>query len=183
MLSALLPPGKVWRLGGDSLVSLLLLACGDELVRLDGRAWTLLEESVPTEADELLPEYEAELGLVAEGTTAERVARVVARTVARQRFRPVDFQVALAPLFGQLAADVVIIETSPADAVAMGDVREVFRFFAYRDPSEPGAYDIDGAQDLIDQIKPSHTIGHAIESIDFLCDDPYSLCDRDLLGA
>lgn len=183
MLAALLPTGRLWRLVGGALTSSLILGSADELARVDSRARELLDESVPTDADELLPEYEAELEIEPEGTAAERVARVVARHVSRQRFRPSDFQIALAPIFGLAVADVVVIEWSHAFAAAMGDDREIYRFFVYRDPALPGTYDVDGAQELVDAIKPTHTAGHVIESIDFLCDDPYSLCDRDLLGA
>lgn len=183
MLMRLLPPGRLWRMIGDGLLPLLMLGCADELERLDARAAALLNESVAALADELLPEYERDLGLDPVGSAADRKARVVARLLARQRYRPIDFKTALAPLLGQDAADVVVIETSHAEAVTMDDEREIFRFFIYRDPTAPGTYDIDGAQDLVDTIKPSHTAGHVIESVDFLCDDPYSLCDRDLLGA
>jgi hypothetical protein len=182
MQMALLPQGKLWRFVG-SLLSELFLGAADELERFDARAGDLLRESDPSQAVELLPEYEADLELEAASTTAERQARVVSRLIARQRYRPTDFQTSLAPLLGQLAADVVVIETTHAAAVSMGDVREIFRFFVYRDPTDPGAYFVDSAQELVDQIKPSHTAGHVIESIDFLCDDEFSLCDRDLLGA
>jgi uncharacterized protein YmfQ (DUF2313 family) len=183
MQLALLPPGRLWRLLGESVLLDLFAGVAIELERFHTRALELLAESDPSTAVELLPEYESELDLEAAATTEERQARVVARHVARQRYRPVDFQVALAPIFGQLAADVVVLERTHAMAVAMGDAREIFDFFLYRDPTEPGAYYIDSAQELIDKIKPSHTLGFAIESIDFLCDDEFSLCDRDLLGA
>ncbi len=183
MQLALLPPGKLWRRVADSVLSMLFLGAADELERLDARAGDLLDEVDPSTAVELLPEYERELDLDAAVTTAERQARVVARLVARQRFRPVDFQNALAPLLGQLPVDVVVIERTAAFAASIGDAREIFRFFIYRDPALAGVYYLDSAQELVDQIKPSHTVGHVIESIDFLCDDPYSLCDRDLLGA
>ncbi len=182
MQMALIPPGKLWRYVGG-LLSELFLGAAYELERFDARAGDLLNESNPATAVEMLPEYEAELDLDEAATTGERQARVVARTVARQRYRSTDFQVALAPLLGMDAADVVVLETTHAVAVSMGDVREIFRFFVYRDPAEPGSYFVDSAQELVDQIKPSHTAGHVIESIDFLCDDEFSLCDRDLLGA
>lgn len=182
MMAALLPPGRVWRLIGGGLLPRLFLACADELDRLDQRTADLLAESVPLTASELIPEYERELDIAAMGTLEERQARIVARLVARQRFRPVDFQTALAPLLGQSAEDVVIIERTHAQAVAMGDDREIFRFFVYRDPSTPGTYYLDSAQALVDKIKPSHTIGHVIESVHFTCGDPHSICGRDILG-
>ena len=183
MLEALLPPGKLWRLIGAALLPKLMLGSADELDRLHDRAADLHEESDPRTAVELLPEYERELEFEAVGTQAERQARVVSRHIARQRYRPVDFQTGLAPLLGLAAASIVIIENTHAMAVALGDVREIFRFFVYRNPALGGTYYIDSAQELIDQIKPSHTAGHAIESINFLCDDEFSLVDRDLLGA
>lgn len=183
MMAALLPPGKLWRLDADSYLSKLLDGAADELGRLDERADDLLRESIPTDALELLPEYERELGLPSTGTDDERLARVVALTVTRQRFRPADFRVGLALLLGQSAVDVVVIERSRASAIAMADDPAIFRFFVYRNPALPGTYYLASAQAFIDAIKPSHTVGQVIESIAMICDDPFSLCDRDLLGA
>lgn len=183
MMMGLLPPGRVWRLVAESFLSSLFLACADELERYDESASDLLNEADPSTAVALLTEYERELGIEAEGTVEERQARIVSRLVARQRYRPVDFQAALAPILGQLAADVVVLERTHAMAASLGDDREIFIFFIYRDPTLPGTYYLDSAQELVDTIKPSHTIGHVVESIDFCCDDPYSQCDRDLLGA
>lgn len=165
-----------------SLLSTLFAAAGDELNRLETRARKLLAESVASSAVELLPEYERDLGLGSDGALAERQARVVSRLVARQRYRPSDFQFALAPLLGQAAEDVVVLERTNAIAASMGDVREIFRFFIFRDPTLPGAYQLDAAQELVDEIKPKHAAGHVIESNDFLIDDEFSLFERDLFG-
>lgn len=183
MLKALLPPGRLWRLDPDSNLSLLLLACGDELERVDGRGWDLLEESDPSTATELLEDFERVLGLPSDGTLAERRSAVVGRLIRRQRFRPVDFANALASSLGQDPADVDVRERTAAWASSVGEPEEIFRFFVYRDPDLPGTYDVEGAQAIVDLIKPSHTIGHVIESIDFRCNEPTSLCNRDLLGA
>lgn len=161
----------------------LFAACADEIGRLEARAYAMIEENDPRTAVELLPEYESELRLDSTGTTAERQARVVAHTIARQRYRPVDFQTALALLLGQAPASVVVLERSHAFAASIGDDREIYRFFIYRDPGLPGTYYLASAQALVNKIKPSHTVGHVIESVSFLCDDPFSLCDRDILGA
>jgi hypothetical protein len=182
MMTALLPQGRLWKLIGDSVLSDLILAAADELARVDARVDDLLDEADPSTATELLPEYEEMLALEEASTVEERRARIVARLVARQRFRPVDFQQALAVLLGQDPEDVVVLERTHAFAVSIGDVREIFRFFIYRDPDEPGDYFVDSAQELVDKIKPSHTKGHVIESVNFLCNDPFSLCDRDILG-
>jgi hypothetical protein len=78
----------------------------------------------------------------------------------------------------------VIIERTPTQAAAMGDLsgNEIFRFFVYRDPTAPGTYYLASAQALVDEIKPSHTIGQVIESVGAIYDDPHSLYDRDLPG-
>jgi hypothetical protein len=65
----------------------------------------------------------------------------------------------------------------------MDDEREIYRFFIYRDPTLPGTYYLESAQQLLDEMEHSNTLGQVIESVNFLCDDQYSLCDRDLLGA
>lgn len=182
MLEQLLPPGRVWRLFG-SVLEKLLLGCAEELVRLDQRIANLFDEMDPRTTLELLPEFEKMLNVAGAIDLAERRGRVVARLVARQRFRPADFQQALAPLLGQAAADVVVLERTPAFAASIGDVREIYRFFVYRDPSLPGTAYIASAQTQVDRMKPSHTVGTVIQSISVLCDDPYSLTDRDLLGA
>jgi hypothetical protein len=181
MLVALFPPGKVWNFVSGELVN-LITGCADELARVHARVTDLIEETDPNTTSELLPEFESELGLDAVVSTDERRARIVARLIARQRFRPVDFRTALAPLLGQDPADVVVIERTRAFAILVGNDREIFRFFIYRNPALPGTYFLASAQDLLDTIKPSHTVGHVIESISMLCDDAFSLCDRDILG-
>lgn len=182
MLIDLLPPGKLWLRVGSLLYD-LLEACAVELGRLHDRVADLLDEADPSTASELLPEYERELDLDQAPTDDERRARIVALTIADQGYRPVDFQNALAPLLGQVPGDVVVLERSAAFAASIGDVREIFRFFIYRDPGSPGAYFVEAAQEIVDTIKPAHTAGHVIESIAFATDDPFSLTDRDVLGA
>ncbi len=166
-----------------SVLQQLLEGCADALERVDLRASDLLEEADPSTASELLAEYESELGLDTTGTDDERRARIVSRTIARQRYRPFDFQNALASLLGLAPSAVVVIERTAAQAAAMGDAREIYRFFIYRNPALPGTYYLASAQALVDQIKPSHTLGYVIESTSMLYDDPYSFYDRDIMGA
>jgi hypothetical protein len=181
MMKALLPPGRLWRLVASILLK-VLEASAEELARVHGRAEDLLREADPRTATELLPDFERELRLTAVGTLEERRARVVARRVRRQRFRPVDFQNALAPLLGLAPENVVIIERSAEFAASIGDVREIFRFFAYRDPTLPGTHFLASAQELVNKMKPSHTAGHVIESVAARYGDPHSLYGRDLMG-
>lgn len=183
MLASLLPPGRLWQLiPGASTLYALLLASADELSRVHARIADMLNEADPSTAIELLPEYERELNIAAASTTAERQARVAAREVARQRFPPLDFQVALAPLLALDPSAVVVIERTRAFCIAVGDDREIFRFFIYRNPALPGAYFLASAQAQIDRMKPSHTVGHVIESTSMLYGDPHSLYGRDIMG-
>jgi uncharacterized protein YmfQ (DUF2313 family) len=181
MLRGLLPPAR-WKLVPGGILYEVLEAAAEELARVDGRGIDLLAESDPRRSSDLLPDFEEMLELASSGTFAERRARVVALLIRRQRVRPVDYQQALAGLLGQAPVDVVVIETSRADAIAMQDNTAIYRFFIFRDPAEPGSYDLAAAQDLVDRMAHSHTRGYVIESDNFLCDDPYSLCDRDILG-
>ena len=182
MQKLLLPLGRLWKLDSDSLLASLFVAIGDELVRVSSRAFDLITEADPRKTTELLPEFEKELAITASGSDGQRRTRIVARLIQRQRVRPVDYQTSLAGLLGQAAVDVVVIETSRADAIAMADDKEIYRFYIYRDPTDPGNYDLSGAQSLVDDITHTHAKGTVIESNNFLCDDPYSLCDRDILG-
>lgn len=184
MMKHLLPPGRVWRLDPASIVSLALLAAGDELERVSGRAADMVEEADPQTTTELIADFESELSITpASGATLqERRDIVVALLTRRQRFRPADVKTALAPMLDLAVADIDVIETSRAQAIAVGVDEEIYRFHVYRDPALAGTADIDAAQTELDAIAHSHTKGTVCESIDFLCDDPYSLCDRDLLG-
>ncbi len=183
-LKQLLPSGKLWRLESDTWLYKTLYAFADELARVDARAEDLTAEMDPSQASETLDDWESVYGLTpAVGATdADRVAALVTAVNYRQRFRVVDFQQILAGLLGQDAADVDVILHSRAFAILVGDDSEIFKFFIFRDPALPGDYDWEAAQVVVDRIKPSHTAGYVIESDDMLCDDEFSLCDRDILG-
>lgn len=180
-MKALLPPGRLWRMVASVLAD-FFLACAQELERIDARVQDLLREGDPRTTDELLPEWEKEYGLTASGSIDERRARVIALQLLNQRVRPADYQAVLAPLLQLDPADVDVIETSRAHAIAVGNDREIYRFFVYRNPALPGTPDIAAAQALLDSIEHSHTKGQVIQSIGFFCDDANSLCDRDVLG-
>lgn len=182
MQKALLPPSKLWRLLSTGIISRVFLAAGDELARVDARGEDLIRESDPRTATELLPDFEEVLGLPSDGTLAERRARVVAQFLLLRRRRPIDYQEILGPLLGLDPEDVVVIETSRSEALAMNDDRAIYQFYIYRNPGLPGVYDIQEVQEFVDRMADSHTRGYVIESINFLCDDPESLCDRDILG-
>jgi uncharacterized protein YmfQ (DUF2313 family) len=184
MLMHLWPPGRwLW----DDVASplwLFLRGCAVELTRIHARGRDLLREILrPDLASELLADWEAFLGLTAgSATTAARQLRVVSRLIFRQRHRPADFQRALAPVLGLDPDEIPVFEYKRDEAVAMGQEREHYRFLIYRDPTLPGTYDLAAAESLVASVKASDTQGHVIESINFICDHPQSLCDRDVLG-
>lgn len=62
-LKKLLPPGPLWRLTPDSVLSRLFHAFGDECARVEARGYALIEETDPRTATETLPEWERMLGL------------------------------------------------------------------------------------------------------------------------
>ena len=179
-LFRLLPPSRYWK--EDGFLHKVFLACGDELTLISDRISELIDESDPSSATETLPDYETSLGLVSTGTDAQRQARIIARLADLPGFRPVDVVVALAGWLDLAVGSIVLSETTNAAAVASGHEKEVYRFFVYRDPLLSGTADIDAAQTELDAIAHSHTKGHVIESIDFLCDTATDLSDRDLLG-
>lgn len=178
-LWGLMPRGHWLALSG--LFDEILQVWANELERVDTRAKEALVESRVSGANETLPDWEEQYGLPSEGTEAERVARLVTRKTKTTRTRPVDYKRKMAPVLGLTPEQVDVFERDRAMAIAMADDREIYRFFVYRDPTLPGTYSVLDAQVELERFSQSHTKGHVIESKNFLCDDPFSLCDRDIL--
>ena len=57
------------------------------------------------------------------------------------------------------------------------------RWYAYRNLGLGGAPNMEAAQSLVTAVKPAHTYAAAISSLDVLCDDAGSGCNRGPLGA
>jgi uncharacterized protein YmfQ (DUF2313 family) len=97
VLKALLPPGRLWNLLPDSIISKLFLAFGDEFSRVDTRGAALIEETDPRTATETLPEWEAMLGLPDEdivtvpSTDAERRLAITQKFIRRGGQSPAYF--------------------------------------------------------------------------------------------
>lgn len=180
----LLPPGKVWYRELTGWIHRIFLGSGEELARICARGVQLLNESDPRTATETLEDWERTYALetVSGDSIIVRRARILTAVRSQLGCRPADFQEALAPILDLDSADVDVIERSRAFCITVGDDDEIFKFFIYRDPSLPGTPNIDEAQEVVDRMKPAHTEGFIIESINFLCDDANNLCDRDLLG-
>lgn len=80
----LLPRGRAWPRDSDALLTLVLKGCAKTYARLQTSDNNLLLETLPSTTDELLPEWEASLGLPdpcagPEPTDDLRRAQVVAR--------------------------------------------------------------------------------------------------------
>jgi len=82
-----------------------------------------------------------------------------------------------------LARNNVELHEYRADQIPDGDPERIFWAFVHRDPDDGGAYDLAGAQRICDRVKWGHSLIIVGESDCFLCDDPFSLTDRDILGA
>ena len=180
-MKMLLPSGRLWRLDAGSVLSLVLLAAGDELERISGRAVDMVEEADSATTTELLPDFERELLLPSTGTDAERRLRIVALEKREQKSRPTDIQVALAPYLDLAEVDVDVIEISRADAIATGVDEDIYRFYVYRDPGLAGTPDLAAAQLELDLVAHSHTKGYVIESTSFIVESATSLVSRDTI--
>jgi uncharacterized protein YmfQ (DUF2313 family) len=181
-LRSLMPRGRVWSWTG--LLKDLFAEIATEFALLEFRARQAVLELDPRTASETLDWWEHTYGLGSTGTTSARQAALTSRVVRRQRTRPVDYQNKFAAVLGyEDPADVQVLEISRADAIAMNDDRAIYAFYLYRPPTDPGTYYVGVAQEILDDFVQSHTKGKVIESIAMICDDPYSLCDRDLIGA
>ena len=89
-LQALLPPGRAWPREPDAALTAVIGIFADGLARADARAGSLVRESDPRDAVELLEEWEAMFGLPdscspaeAWDTLAERRAMLVQRVTAQ----------------------------------------------------------------------------------------------------
>lgn len=103
-LLALLPRGWAWPKDPDTTQGRTMAGLAEELARVDGRAWALVEEADPRTATELLPDWERVCALPdpcvtgAQSVDARRAA-VVARLTTRGRLSP-GFFVDLAATLG-----------------------------------------------------------------------------------
>ena len=101
MLRGLMPRGAAWRGEAGTVLAAMLEASAEELVRLDGAARLLMDESNPRTAVDALADWERTLGLPDEcggtaDTLTERRAQVLLKLV-----RPVGQDM---PFFEALAA-------------------------------------------------------------------------------
>lgn len=132
-LQALMPRGRVWPRDLDATQTQLLLALAQVYERSDGRSRQLLVDGFPQTAVELLPEWEATLGLPdscggAPDSISERQARLVVK-LQEPGGMSKGYFLNLAVVLGY--ADTTITEFSPTNCAMTCEVPlmdEPFRF-------------------------------------------------------
>lgn len=117
LLKKLLPRGRLWTVIPSGTLDRLLDGLATELARVDDRAVTVLSETDPRNASELLPDWETELGLPGdcqelESTTAGRQAAVFAKLTKTRSQNKQSFVDIAASLGYEITVD-DIIEYNP----------------------------------------------------------------------
>jgi uncharacterized protein YmfQ (DUF2313 family) len=118
LLQQLLPPGKAFRLRGDSLAGKFALGLTRELVRLHDFAVDLIEEMDPSTATDALAAWERSLGLPEAGdeiaaTTAQRRLDAAAKLATSNTRTEADW-IALAEAAGYTSVTI----TQASDTMA-----------------------------------------------------------------
>lgn len=181
-LVELLPRGSLFASLGAKFQGLLNMAA-EELAAVEARAAAALRETDPRTAVETLDEWEDKHGLTrSAAATVARQARLASRVARRGRTRPVDYQQKFASVLGLTPAQIQVVEVKHTSEAFEADERNSYRFFLYRDPTLPGSYDTEAAQELLDSYVQSQTKGIVCETLVFRAGDPYSLVGRDPLG-
>lgn len=152
MLQALLPGGKAWNRNEGSTLSSVLLALADELVRIDERSDTLLDESITTLTSELLADHEDDFGIPddcvgVKDTTIERRQTIHAKllTIGQQ---DKDYFIEMAAALGHTAN---IVEYTPFWAglgvagAPCGDYDVIFHWDLLSQLYSSGEEDTEGA--------------------------------------
>lgn len=153
----------------------------------DARARTLaaVDQAHPGRATELLSELEQEYGLaVGNGLT---VANRQKRLLAKYRARNGGDRPSLLRTLRTVAAEAQIVAVG-ASRVAGTDPRAVYRFVVllseahWDDTALRAQRDQLLAQQVTSHATWVHTVGDGPDLDPFRCDDPDSLCDRDVLA-
>ena len=165
-LKQLLPPGGLWSLVQDSVLSKLLLGVADELVRIDGRAQDLLNEWDPRAATETLEDWEFALGItpVTGATTAERRLLCATKLLARGGATPLYFAflaVSMGFVVGAIAYPAAHVWRMPINLATstspFGLVTQEFRAGASRAPDRLNSWTVPELENEINRLKPAHT--------------------------
>lgn len=132
-LQALMPRGRVWPRDLDAMQTRLLLSLAQVYERNDGRSRELLSDGFPQSAVELLPEWEATLGLPDScGGVPESIAERQARLVVKLREPGGMSRVYFLDLALELGySDTTIAEFGPANCQMTCESPVVDQFFRF----------------------------------------------------
>ncbi|MCK6521825.1 hypothetical protein L6R49_10340 [Myxococcota bacterium] len=175
-----------------SLAAADLAVLSDGLDAAWGTAELLLLEVMPNTASEELDAWEEVYGLHrALGSDDRRRARLAAARRFLPNPRPATFATVLTTATEGLAWTIVEPGAFRCDdpnslTDTTDDVLDgTFVFWAQTDADDARADNVTRAevQDLVDRMAQAHTRGTVRFTGAFLCDDPWSLTDTDLLGA
>lgn len=190
LLVDLSPSG--WNLDEGSTLRLDLAVVGDGLDLLDGQAVELLDEVLPDRAADLLTSWERvyDLHPPAGRSDADRLLAIQVARKTVPAFTPAWMAARAEELLGTAVTLVEPFAFRCDDATSLCDtVHDVVdgAFMAFITFSETAARAAGSTtrrevDELLGRMKPAHTIVR-VECSDFLTDDPWSLCDLDLLGA
>ena len=100
MLQALLPPGMAWPRDPDAVLTSLLRAWADEFAREGKRVDDLLNEFIPTQERELVPDWENLLGLSPASLSIDQRRAAVGNKLATVGGQSRQYFIGLATLLG-----------------------------------------------------------------------------------
>ena len=100
MLQALLPPGMAWPRDPDAVLTALLRAWADEFAREGRRVDDLLNEFIPTQERELVPDWENLLGLSPASLSIDQRRAAVGNKLATVGGQSRQYFIGLATLLG-----------------------------------------------------------------------------------
>lgn len=160
------------------------LADGDALAAVRAQVVLAMYQAFVNTATVLLDEHERDYGLPIrrDMTNADRQARLVAKVRAARRGSPRSVETALRAITGTAT---VLENLLTAVPIAPDGIRRGQWHFGVLIPAAKWA-DINiraQASAIIEQMKPAYTTFALGVTSPFLCDDPNSLTDRDLLGS
>ncbi len=168
-----------------SLVAEDLRTLGQLLADARARTIAAVDQAHPGRATELLSELEDEYGLPpGTGLTVETRQR---RLLAKYRARNAGDRLSLLRTIRTVAAEAQIVSVGSA-TVRGTNPRAVFRFVVllteahWNDTALRATLDALLAQQTTSHVHWIHTVGDGPDLDRFRCDDPASLCDRDVLS-
>lgn len=126
-----------------------------------------------------LSDWETTLGLAGIGTTAQRQAAILAKLAYFATPTVQEIKDAMEVLLGY---EPHVHEVKAATLAGTGREDQVFVFAVECTAGYPAPSVVTAMEQVLDRIKQTHTDYRICERVGFRCDDPDSLCDRDLLA-